>query len=104
MSNPIRVDISSTRHLGHGRRVCGSGENYLGNLFASSFIWKDENPLSYCRSLKYDAGQEIRAENPEPSDVSTVEVLKLPGGERVPGLGRDRRRGILQCQPPTESK
>ena len=29
----------------HGIRVCGSGEDYSGNLFYSSFLWK-ENPLS----------------------------------------------------------
>ena len=40
--NPIRMDISSTRHLVHGRRVRGSGEDYSRNLFASSFLRKDE--------------------------------------------------------------
>ena len=55
--NATRMDISSMRHLGHRRRVCGSGENDSGNLFASSFLWKYKNPLPCCRSSKYDAGQ-----------------------------------------------
>ena len=38
------MDISSTRHLGHRRRVCESGEDDSGNLFASSFIRKDDPP------------------------------------------------------------
>ena len=36
--NPIRVDILSMHNLGHGRRVCGSGENYLGNLLPHLFF------------------------------------------------------------------
>ena len=102
--NQIRVDLSSAHHLGNGRRVRGSGENNLGNLFASSFILKDENPLSHRRISKYDAGQETRNGTPEPSDFGIGEVLKFPAGERGTGLGRDRRRGIIQCRPPTDSK
>ena len=77
MCNPIIMDISTTRHLGHGVSVRGSGENDSGNLFASYFLRKDENPLLHCRKSKYDAGQEIRTGTPEPSNISTVEVLKL---------------------------
>ena len=102
--NPIRMDISSTRHLVHGRRVCGSGEDDLGNLLALSFLRKNENPLPYSGSFKYNASQEIRTGNPEYSDVSTVEVLKLHAGERRLGTGRDGRRSILQCWPPPYSK
>ena len=43
--NPIRIDFFSTRHLGHRRLVRGSGEDDSINLFASSFLQKDENPL-----------------------------------------------------------
>ena len=75
--NPIIMDISSTRHLVHGRRVCRSGDDDLINLFASYFIQKDENPLPRHRISKYNAGQEILTGTPESSDVITGEVLKL---------------------------
>ena len=48
----IRVDISTTRHLGYGGRVCGSGKDDLGNLFASFFLRKNKTPLTHCRSSK----------------------------------------------------
>ena len=44
--NPIRMDISSTRHLGHMIFVRGSGEDDSRNLFVSSFLRKDENPYN----------------------------------------------------------
>ena len=66
------------RHLGHRGRVCGSGSNDLGNLFAFSFHWKLKKRLTHCRSSKYDSGQEIRTGTPESSDVSKVEIPKLP--------------------------
>ena len=69
--NPIRMDISSTRHQGHRKLVRGSVEDALQNLFASSFLRKDENPLPRRRSSKYDASQENWTGNPECSDVST---------------------------------
>ena len=65
-------------HLGHGRRVHGSGENDLGNLFSSYFLQKDKNPLTHRRSSKYNDGQEIRTGTPESSEVSKGELLKLP--------------------------
>ena len=55
--NPTIMDISSTRHLGHRRRVSRSGENDSGNLFAWYFLQKDENPLPHRRRYNYDAGQ-----------------------------------------------
>ena len=73
--------ISSTRHLGNGRRVCGSGENDSGNLFASYFLQKDEKPTPHRRSSEYDAVQASWTGTPESSDVSTQELLKLPEGE-----------------------
>ena len=36
--NPIRVDISTTRNLGHGGCIFGSGEDDMGNLFVLSFF------------------------------------------------------------------
>ena len=63
--------ISLTRHLGHGRCVRGSGEYDLINLFASSFLWKDEKPLPCRRSSKYNACQESRTGTPEYSDFSS---------------------------------
>ena len=50
--NQTRIDISSTRHLGHERCVRGSGENNTGILLASSFIQKDEYPLPRRRGSK----------------------------------------------------
>ena len=52
MCNTIREDISTTRHLGHIRRVLGSGENDSGDLFASSYLLKDQNHLTHFRSSK----------------------------------------------------
>ena len=52
MRNPIIVDISATRYLGHGSGICGSGEDDSGKLFASSFIRNDKNPLTHRRSSK----------------------------------------------------
>ena len=43
MFNPTRVEISTTCHLVHGQPVHGSGENDPENLFALSFLRKDEN-------------------------------------------------------------
>ena len=85
------MDISSTRHLGHRRLVRGSGEGDLGNLFASYFLRKDENPLSCSRSSKYDSGQEIRIGTPESSDVRSREVFKLHTREHRTGSGREGR-------------
>ena len=102
--NQIRIDISSTRHLGHRILVRGSGEYYSQNLFASSFLRKDKNPLPRRRSFKYDAGQEIRTGTTESSDARSVEVLKLHTREHITGTGRDGRRGVLQCQPPLDLK
>ena len=73
--NPIIVDISKKLHVGHGRRVHGSGENDSVNLFASSFLQKDKNPLTPRRISKYNASQEIRNGTPESSDVITGEVI-----------------------------
>ena len=101
--NMIRINISSTRHLGHGRRVCGSGENDSRNFLPHIFFGKYENPLPHRRISKYDAGQEIQNGDLESSDVNTGEVLKLPAGDRGTGSGCGGRRGILQCRPPTDS-
>ena len=91
--DPIRMDISSTRHPGHRRIVCRSGEDDLRKLFASSFLWKEENPLSRCGSSKYYAGQEIRTGTPEFSEVSSGEVLNIHTRERRTDTGRDGRGG-----------
>ena len=74
------------------------------NLFASYFLWKDENPLPYCRSSKYNAGKEIWTGNPASSDVRSGEVLKLHARERIIGTGRDGRGVIIRCQPPPDPK
>ena len=78
--NPIKVDIYTTHHLGHGGCVHGSGENDLGNLFASSFPHKDKKPLTHRRNYKYDSNQGVWTGPPEPSDVSEGEIPKLSVG------------------------
>ena len=90
------MDISSTRHLGRRRLVRGSGEDDLQNLFASSFLWKDEKPLTHHMSSKYDAGQEIRTGTTEPSGISIGEILNHPKRDCGTGLGLEGGRGILQ--------
>ena len=94
--NTTRIDISSTRHLGHRRLVSRSGEDDLGNLFAPSFLKKDENPLPRCRRSKYGAHQEIRTGTPESSDVSSVELLKLHVRDHRTDTVRDTRGGVIQ--------
>ena len=49
--NTLRVDISTTRHLGHRRRVSGSGENDSGNLFSSSFLQESKTLSTIVGSL-----------------------------------------------------
>ena len=96
--NPIKMDILSTRHLEHRRIVRGSIEDDSRKCFALSFLLKDENSFPVVRALS------IRIGNPESSDISSGEVLKLHTRERRTVTGRDERGGILQCKPPTDSK
>ena len=88
------MDISTTRHLIHGRRVRRSGENDSGNILASYFIPKDGNPLTKRRSFNYNAGQEIRTGAPESSDISGGEIIKLQTGEHGTGMCRDGGRAF----------
>ena len=104
MCNPIRMDISSMRHLGHSRLVRRSVENDPRKLFASYFLRKDENPLPRRRSSKYGAVQESRTGTPESSDVIIGCVLKLHAMERRTDTGRDERVGVLQCRSPPDLK
>ena len=60
MNNPIRVYIYTMHHLGNVGCIRGSGEDVLGNLFASFFLQKDKIPLTCCRISKYDAGKKTR--------------------------------------------
>ena len=57
MDNKIRVDIYTTRYLGYGGRICGSGEDDPVKPFVSYFIHKDKMHLTHCRSYMYDAGE-----------------------------------------------
>ena len=83
------------RHLGRRRLVRRSGEEYLRNLFASSFLQKDENPLPRHTISKYDAGQGIRTGTHESSDVSSGEILKLHARKHRTGTVHDGRGGGL---------
>ena len=80
-------------NLGHKRLVRRSEEDDPQNLFASSFLRKDEDPFPRRRRSKYDSGQEIRIGNPESIDVSSGEVIKLYVRERRTGTGRGGRGG-----------
>ena len=80
--NPIRVDISTARHLGHVKCVCGTVKNDLGNLFALYFLHKKENPLTHSRNSKYDANKCGWTWPPESSDISKGEIPNIPSGER----------------------
>ena len=80
MQSNINEYLFSTRRLGHVICVRRSDKNDSGKLFASSYLQKNENPLSCRGSSKYDASQESRTGNPESSDVSTEEVLNFPVG------------------------
>ena len=97
------MDVSKTRHLGHGGCVCGSGEYSKGNLFASSFLRKDKNHLTHCSISKYNAGQETRIETPEFSGTSKGKVPKLSAGKRVTNSVCGGKTIILQCRPPTDA-
>ena len=57
MRNPIRVDISTTRHLWHERYIWRSGKYGPGNLFALYLLQKYKIPLTHSRSSKYNAYQ-----------------------------------------------
>ena len=103
MCNPTRVDISTTRHLGYGGAFAGA-EKMIWETFLPCLFFGDKKPLTHLRSYKYNIGQEIRTGNPESSDVITVEMPKLPEGERGTDSGHDRGRDILQCQPPTNAR
>ena len=50
--DPIGVDMYTTLHNGYGGRVSESREDYPGNLFALSFLWKDKIPLTHCSRSK----------------------------------------------------
>ena len=84
------MDISTARHLGHRGFLRGSGENDLGNLFFSSFLRKDKNPLTHSRNSNYDVDEGGRTWPPESSDVRKGEMPKLPAGKRGTDYVRDR--------------
>ena len=85
--NPIRVDISTTCHLGRGGCVFRSGEDAPGNLFASYFLRK-EKPLIHSRSSNNDAGQEIWIGTTESSNVSEGKIPKFSEGKCGANSGR----------------
>ena len=52
------MDIFETREERYRTEVRGIRKSSVGNIFASSFLWKIENPLSVCNRSKYFAGKE----------------------------------------------
>ena len=53
------MGISATRDKGYGTGVHGAAKSSVGNLFASSFLWKIVNPPSNHKNSKYIAGKKI---------------------------------------------
>ena len=100
MRDLVRVDISTTRHLGHGGCVCGSGEDDPGNLFSLYFIRKDKISITHCRQSKYDSCQEIWIGTPESSDTCKIKLPKFSASKCGTNLGRDGGREIIQLRPP----
>ena len=94
------MDIPATRHLGHSRFVCGSGEDDLVNLFASYFLRKEKH-FTHRRSSNYNAGQDGWTGTPESSGVRKVEVHKLSAGKRVDNSIPDRGGGGGHSPTPT---
>ena len=85
--DPVRVNISTTRHHGYRGLICRSGADYLGNLLASYLIRKDKIPFTHYRSFNYDAVQEIRIGTPESSDTREQEVSNFFKSKRGADLG-----------------
>ena len=56
-------------HKEYRGHICGSVDNYSGNLFDLNFLWKVKISLTHHRNSKYDAGQEIQPEPAEPREV-----------------------------------
>ena len=67
--NIIGVDISTKCHEEYGRRVRSSGEDALGNLFASPFPRNVKISITHHRNSKYNVGQEIRLGTSESHNV-----------------------------------
>ena len=88
MRDPIIVDISTMRHLVYGGRICGSGEDDPGNLFASSFLRKEKITITHCRISKCAAGRESRIGDPDSSDTRKLEVSKFSVIKSGSNLGR----------------
>ena len=84
------------RHNKYRGRACGSGGDDLGNLFASSYLQKNNTPLTQLRSSNYDDIQEIRIGIPESSGVREQEMTKFETGKIRANSIRDGGRGILQ--------
>ena len=89
--------------------VLGCARNMVGYM---NYLIQESKPLNLIRNsilpitsiqTKINLFLQISI-TPEPRDVSTGEVLNLPAGERGTVSVRDRRRGILQCQLPMDSK
>ena len=55
----IGVDIYTTHQNKYKRIVCESGEDALGNLFASPFLRNVKNSLTCFKNSKYNFSQEI---------------------------------------------
>ena len=82
-------------------RICGSGEDSLGNILALYFLQKNKTPLNHCRISKCYSGQEIQIGPPESSDVRKQEIHKFVAVNNGVNSSRERRRFILQCLPPS---
>ena len=94
------MDISTTHELGYRGCIFRSEEDDPGNLFATSFIWKDRIPLVHSRRSKWYASQESRIVTPESSNVREIKVPKLSARNHGADSGRFGGGSALQLQPP----
>ena len=102
-SNPIRVDLSSTRHLGQRRHVRRSGEMIWDTFLPRIFFGKTETLSPIVGALSKMLVEKSGLGFLNPVTSAQEKYLSSQDGD-ITGTGRDGRRGILQCQPPMESK
>ena len=101
--DPIIVDISTTRHLGHGGCISGSGEDDPENFSPLYFLQKDKIHLTHHRRSKYNDGQEIRIRTHESSDISERKLPKVSAIKRGADSGCIAGRSVLPRQLPSEA-
>ena len=103
MHDPIREDISTTRHLGHGGAFAGV-ENMIWETFLPHIFSKKQIPLTHRRISKYHFGQEILVGTPESSDVRKIKLLKFSVSKWGTNFDRYWERSVLQRWPSSRAQ